>query len=421
MTPIRSEDPIGAIGLYWADHHQATADEMEMLQALGDSAAMAFANVGMIEELREANRRKEELLAMLAHELRNPLAPLSNALHLLRHAATQDALTARAREVMERQVQQLTRMVDDLLDVARLRNGRVSLHRERLDLARLVRQSLDDRRGLFEQAGLALEADLPETPVWVQGDPIRLTQALGNLLGNAGKFTPAGGRVSVRLSSEQMPDAAGPQAVVTVRDTGVGIAPDLLPHIFDVFAQAEQPLDRSQGGLGLGLSVARGLLELHGGTIQATSAGPGHGTEVTIRLPQEPELPVPAGDAAAGAAKQAARHILVVEDNRDAAESLRLLLEIWGYGVTLAYTGPDGVAAAQTVRPDVVLCDIGLPGMDGFTVAGTLRRLPETASARLIAVTGYGQEEDRRRALEAGFDVHLVKPVDPEKLLGHLL
>jgi signal transduction histidine kinase len=286
MTPIRTEDPIGAIGLYWANHHEASTDEMELLQALGDSAGMAFANVGRIEELREANRRKEELLAMLAHELRNPLAPLSNALYLLRLNPVQDALTTKAREIMERQVQQLTRIVDDLLDVARLRNSRVSLCRERLDLAGLIRQIFDDRRSLFEQAGLALEADLPEMPVWVQGDPIRLTQVLGNLLGNAGKFTPAGGRVSVHLST----DPQDSQAVVTVRDTGVGIAADLLPHVFDIFAQAEQPLDRSQGGLGLGLSVARGLLELHGGTIRAASDGPGHGAEITLRLPQDSEM-----------------------------------------------------------------------------------------------------------------------------------
>lgn len=423
MTPIRSEDPVGAIGAYWASFHQASAEELEVLQALGDSAALALANVQIVRELQDASRRKEEFLAMLAHELRNPLAPLRNALHLLRlRAQDEDEVAAKAREMMERQVQQLARMVDDLLDVARIRSGKVTLRCERLDLARLVRQALEDRRSLLEQAGITLETDLPQTPIWVQGDPTRLAQVLGNLLDNSGKFTPSGGRVSVRLAPDNPDDPGdlGHRAVLTVRDTGVGIAAEVLPHIFEVFGQARQPLDRSQGGLGLGLSVVRGLLELHAGTIQAASGGPGEGSEFTIRLPQEHEMPALAGSRATGPAAKDSRHVLIVEDNRDSAESLRLLLEIYGYDVTLAYTGPEGVEAAKAVRPDVVLCDIGLPGMDGFTVADTLRRAPETASARLIAVTGYGEEEDRRRALESGFDLHLVKPVDPEKLLGHL-
>jgi signal transduction histidine kinase/CheY-like chemotaxis protein len=418
MTPIRREDPVGAIGAYWGFHHVATQQELEVLEALGDSAAMAIANSQLIERLQEANRRKDEFLSMLAHELRSPLAPLRNALHVLRlhqhlRGGEGEDAPARTLALMDRQMQLLARIVDDLLDVARISSGQVALRRERVDLARLVRQSVDDRRDLLEGAGLALDVELPETPVWILGDPLRLAQALGNTLENAGKFTPTGGRVSVRL-------AVNGHAVVTVRDTGVGIDPEVLPHVFEVFSQGHQPLDRRQGGLGLGLAVSKALVELHGGEILAASEGAGKGALLTLRLPREEEPPALTEGARPAPPKKHPLQILVVEDNQDAAESLRLFLELYGYQVSLAYTGPDGVEAAKTVRPDVILCDIGLPGMDGFQVASALRRTPETATVRLIAVTGYGQEEDRRRALEAGFDVHLVKPVDPQKLLGYL-
>jgi signal transduction histidine kinase/CheY-like chemotaxis protein len=416
MTPIRKDDPVGAIGAYWADFHQASAEELETLQALGDSAAMAIATAQMIQALRDANHRKDSFLSMLAHELRNPLAPIRNGLHVLRLRAHEgeDEIADRTRDLVERQIQFLTRIVDGLLDVARISKGQVTLHRERIDLARLIRESAEDRRGLLESTGIELDLGLPPAPLWIQGDSLRLAQALGNILDNAGKFIPKGGRITVRLETD------GRQAVVTLRDNGIGIEPEVLPHIFETFTQGHQPLDRSQGGLGLGLAVARELLELHGGQIQAASDGPGKGAEFTLRIPREEELSEPAHGTETGLPGKETRRILVVEDNRDAAESLGLFLELCGYGVTLAYTGPEGLEAAKSVRPDIVLCDIGLPGMDGFQVAGALRRNPETAEVRLIAVTGYGQEEDRRRALEAGFDVHLVKPVDPEKLLGYL-
>jgi len=416
MTPIRKDDPVGAIGAYWADFHQASAEELETLQALGDSAAMAIATAQMIQALRDANHRKDSFLSMLAHELRNPLAPIRNGLHVLRLRAHEgeDEIADRTRELVERQIQLLARIVDGLLDVARISKGQVTLHRERIDLARLVRESAEDHRGLLEAAGVELGLELPKAPLWIQGDPLRLTQALGNILDNAGKFIPREGRVTVRLETD------GRQAVITLRDTGIGIESEVLPYIFETFTQGHQPLDRSQGGLGLGLAVARELLELHGGQIQAASDGPGKGAEFTLRIPREEELSEPAHGTETGSPGKETRRILVVEDNRDAAESLGLFLELCGFGVTLAYTGPEGLEAAKSVHPDIVLCDIGLPGMDGFQVAGALRRNPETAEVRLIAVTGYGQEEDRRRALEAGFDVHLVKPVDPEKLLGYL-
>lgn len=253
---------------------------------------------------------------------------------------------------------------------------------------------------------------LPQMPVWVKGDSTRLAQVLGNVLDNAKKFTPNGGTVTICLTV----DTQEQQAVIVVRDTGIGIEVDILPHIFETFAQADRSLDRSRGGLGLGLAVAKGLLELHNGTIEATSEGSGCGTQVTIRLACESEL---SANTEPTLTKTHIR-ILVVEDNRDAAESLRILLELCGYEVTVAFTGLEGVKAAETLRPDIVLCDIGLPEMDGFDVARTLRRNPETAVARLIAVTGYAAQEDRQRSLAAGFDVHLVKPVDPAVLLGHL-
>jgi signal transduction histidine kinase len=418
MTPIRQEEPIGAIGAYWADTHLASPEELTILQALGDSAAMAIANVQMIQRLQEANRHKDRFLAMLAHELRNPLAPIRNGLHVLRLHAGDDAddLAARTRALMDRQIQLLSRIVDDLLDAARITGGQVTLRRERVDLTSLVRQSVEDRQGLLEAAGLLLELDLPAAPVWIQGDPLRLFQILGNMLDNAGKFTPEGGRVSVRLAADD-PSA---HAAVTLRDTGIGIDPEELPHIFQTFAQGHQALDRSQGGLGLGLAVARELMELHGGTLEAASGGLGQGAEFTLRLPLEKELPAAAEDAAARPQDKEPLRVLVVEDNEDTAESLRMFLELSGYGVILAHTGPEGVEAARSVLPDVVLCDIGLPGMDGFEVASALRQTPETAAVRLIAVTGYGKDEDRQRAFAAGFDVHLVKPVDPLQLLAFL-
>ncbi|MBI3944610.1 MAG: response regulator [Armatimonadetes bacterium] len=304
----------------------------------------------------------------------------------------------------------------DLLDVARLTQGRLKLQRERLDLARLARQSAEDHRHALELAGLSLHVQVPSTPVWMIGDATRVAQALGNVLANAGKFTPPGGRVAVGLKT----DGSSQQAVLMVRDTGIGIEPEILPHIFEALTQADGSLDRSRGGLGLGLSVASGLVALHGGSIEAASEGAGRGATFAMRLPLAPELPALAGTEVAAGPVGQHRRVLVVEDNRDSAETLQMVLEVGGYEVTVAYSGPEGVAAARAVRPNIVLCDIGLPGMNGFGVAEALRGDPETAAACLIAVTGYGDEEYRQRALEAGFDAHMVKPVDPEDLLRRL-
>jgi len=371
---------------------------------------------GREEALREANRKKDEFLSMLAHELRNPLAPLTYGIHLLGLPDATPELITRTRETLNRQVRHLSRIVDDLLDVSRITRGKLSLERERIDLVPLVRQACEDRRGMLEAESISLELDLPSASVWAMADSTRLTQLLDNLLDNARKFTPAGGRVTVRLTH----DASANDATIVVRDTGIGIDPSLLPHVFDVFSQAEQSLDRSRGGLGLGLAVAKGLIELHGGTIAASSQGKGHGTEFAIHIPTEMSAPPMESKPAESTIAAKPLRVLIVEDNVDSAHILKTLLEYHGYQVSVAYSGPAGVSTAKSERPDVVLCDIGLPGMDGYAVAGALRQSPETVSAHLIAVTGYGRESDKRRALESGFDMHLVKPVNTQLLLGHL-
>ena len=363
--------------------------------------------------LKDAARRKDEFLAMLAHELRNPLAPVLNGLNILRLSEADRQAAGQARAMMERQIRHLTRLVDDLLDVSRITRGTVQIRPEPLDLAALVRTAAGDRRPVVEQAGMRLLVEVPEAPVWVSGDATRLAQVLNNLLDNAVKFRNGGDRVTVRLAV----DADPRRAVLTVTDRGIGIGPDLFPRLFDPFAQADRSLDRSRGGLGLGLSLVKGLVELHGGEVAAESGGPGRGAAFTVRLPVTDGPPAPAGaPAAPGPPAAGPLRILVVEDNRDAADSLRMLLELSGCEVRVAYSGPDGVRLAREWRPEVVLCDIGLPGLDGYAVAGELRHDPATAGARLIAVTGYGQEDDRQRARQAGFDYHLTKPVDPAVL-----
>jgi len=364
------------------------------------------------EALKEANRRKDEFLMMLAHELRNPLAPLRNALEVLKLSSADHQAVEKSRAMMERQVAHLGRMVDSLLDVSRLIGGKVILRSERLDFARLVRLAVEDHRPDFEQAGLDLSVDSPEVPVWVSGDSTRLTQVIDNVLDNARKFTERGGRVEVRVQVE--PERQ--QAVLTVRDTGAGIEPEMLPRLFDTFAQADRSLDRSKGGLGLGLAMVRGLVELHGGQVSTASAGPGQGAMFTIRLPAQPEPAALTQVLTETSHNGEHKRILVVEDNRDSADSLRMLLELYGYEVTVAYTGPEGVKTAEEWLPNVVLCDIGLPGLDGYGVARQLRGNPATAKTPMIAVTGYGSEDDRFRSREAGFDRHMVKPVDPEAL-----
>jgi signal transduction histidine kinase len=364
------------------------------------------------QALREASRRKDEFLAILAHELRNPLAPILTSVQILRLSGTDPNTQTKAIDVLDRQVKHLSRLVDDLLDISRITRGKIQLKPTRIDLAQLARTTADDRRALFDQAGKLLKVEIPELPVWVHGDSIRLAQVVSNLLDNARKFTEPGGEVTLNIGADRNQE----RAVVRVSDTGIGIEPKLLPHIFGIFSQADQTLDRAQGGLGLGLALVKGLIELHGGEIQAASAGPGHGAEFTAWLPLEDE-PAALVEPPAPPELAARRlRILIIEDHRDAADSLRLLLRLLGHKVRMVSNGSEGVDVARSWRPDIVLCDIGLPGMDGYGVAAELRRDPSLAETVLIAITGYGQEEDRQRALQSGFNYHLTKPVAPETL-----
>lgn len=366
------------------------------------------------DDLAYQHRQKDEFMAMLAHELRNPLAPMRTALEILRLRADDPEQVRRVRETLDRQVKNLSRLVDDLLDISRITQGKMHPQFERVDLARLVRFNCQGYKIRAEASGLVLECRGPEVPVWVLGDPTRLDQILDNLLENALKFTERGGRVTVELKREE------DTVLLLVRDTGVGMDPAMIPRLFGTFTQAEQTLARSRGGLGLGLSIVKGLAELHGGSIEAFSEGPGHGSEFRLRLPADGEPPALAEGEPSRHPAVVSRRILLVEDNKDAADSLADLLRIFGYDVRVAYTGVEGLEAAHLFRPEVVLCDIGLPGLDGYEVARRLRREATTAEARLIAITGYGSESDSQKAHDAGFDQHLVKPVDPDRLLGEI-
>ena len=365
--------------------------------------------------LERADRAKEDLLAMLAHELRNPLGTISNALQVLRLKGSGDDTWKRAIDAAERQVHHQALLIDDLLEASRVTRGEIELNCEELDLGQVVRETVEGYRETLAGAGLTLEVELPAEPLAVRGDRLRLSQAISNLLQNAAKFTAPGGHIGVQLRAEAR------RAEVVVYDNGIGISPEVLPHIFDIFTQADHSLDRAQGGLGVGLAVVKGLIEMHGGEVDARSSGSGEGAELRLRLPLIEGLP--ADWSAAGSPAEAEqpvhdemRRILLVEDNPDHAATMRDFLELSGHEVALASSGADGVAEARRFHPEVVLCDLGLPGMSGFEVAAELRRDPSTASAKLIAVTGYGAEEDRRRSREAGFDLHLTKPVDPGQL-----
>jgi len=356
------------------------------------------------EELRAADRAKTEFLGVLSHELRNPLAPIRNSLYLLEHAAPGGPQARGAMEVIRRQTDHLTRLIEDLLDLTRISRGKIALRRSRFDLREVVRRTTDDLASVFAHAGVTLQVAEGGAPAWIDADETRVAQVLGNLLQNAVKFTPAGGRVSVTLG------VAVPWAELRVRDTGVGIEPGAVARMFEPFVQGEQGLARTRGGLGLGLPLVRGLTELHGGSVEARSEGPGRGAEFVVRFP----LSAPAERHAAepGRAPGAPRRVLVIEDNVDAGFTLAEVLELEGHEVRVARDGASGIALARELGPDVVLCDIGLPDLDGYEVARTLRRDEGLRGARLVALTGYAQPEDQRRARDAGFDAHLGKPPD---------
>jgi PAS domain S-box-containing protein len=370
----------------------------------------------LVEELRTADRHKNDFIAVMSHELRNPVAAIQNGLHVLGRASPGGEQSTRAVAIIERQVAQLARLVDDLLDLSRISQNKIQLHRAPVDLDQLVQTATDDYRPLFTSRGVRLEATLAGEPVVVNGDAARLTQVIGNLLHNAVKFTPSGGLTTISLAR----DAVAGRAVLRVSDTGAGIDPAMIDQMFRPFTQADRTLARSMGGLGLGLTLVKELVELHGGDVSVSSEGEGRGAEFVVRVPlhQRPEH-----EAIASPSKvvwREPRRVLVVEDNVDAADTLRTLLEFEGHAVEVAYDGLAGIRSARAFRPDVVLCDLGLPGVNGYEVARELSCDDALRSTRLVALSGYATPEDVARAREAGFDEHLAKPVPLDRLRGVL-
>jgi signal transduction histidine kinase/ActR/RegA family two-component response regulator len=417
LLGVRLDDADGRIAgmLLVTDRREGefTSEDESLLRHLGAIASLALRHVKARVGLEEADRRKDEFLAMLSHELRNPLAPIRNSLYVLERALPGSDQARRAQAVIERQVSHLTRLVDDLLDVTRISRGKLQLAAGPVDLAELVRAAVEDHRPIFAHGGVALDLVLPGGALVVSGDATRLAQVVGNLLQNAAKFTGRGGLATVRVGADSA------TATVTVRDSGVGIDREMLPRLFEPFAQADATLDRSRGGLGLGLALVKSVVELHGGGVRARSDGPGTGAEFSFWLPL---LAAQRGDAAArpAAARPLGRRVLVVEDNPDAAETLREVLELGGHDVVVAVDGRTALEKARRLLPDLVLCDIGLPEMDGYAVARALRADPVLRSVRLVALTGYAMPDDHARARQAGFDEHLAKPAGLDQLEGIL-
>jgi CheY-like chemotaxis protein/two-component sensor histidine kinase len=386
---------------------------LALAKDLANRAAIAIENTRLYDALRETDRRKDEFLATLAHELRNPLAPIRNSLQILKTPDVDAPTVERSLEMMERQVQQLVRLVDDLMDVSRVMRGRIELRRERIELSAVVARAIETVQPLIDAHRQRLTLQVPEDSLPIDVDQLRMAQVVGNLLTNAAKYTEPGGRIDVSANRDN--DAA----VLRIRDNGIGIDPKMLPRIFELFVQVDQATTRSQGGLGIGLTLVKNLVEMHNGTVEAHSEGDGKGSEFVVRLPlvakqrvatsggesgrQTPETPSPSGF-----------RLLVVDDNRDAANSLALLLKLQGHEVRVAYSGIAALETARTYRPDMVFLDIGMPDMDGYEVARRLRQEPGLEKIVLAALTGWGQQEDRRRAAEAGFNHHLVKPPEPK-------
>lgn len=402
---------IGAISLGTTSGRTIDADVAAVASDVASRAAIALDNALLYQKIHEQDRRKNEFLAMLSHELRNPLAPITNAVHVMQ---TNDSDAKRhdwAREVIGRQVKQLARLVDDLLDVSRITQGKIELKLEAVDVAEVVAVAVETVRPLIDAQEHALSVLLPEQPMRIRGDFARLAQVLANLLNNAAKYTDRKGRISLTAEQE------GSEVVFRVRDSGIGIPAAAVTTIFDLFTQVDQTLDRSQGGLGIGLTLVKRLVEMQGGHVAAFSAGKNLGSEFTVRLPA---LPV---DQRIAAGRRAAERyvasspdefgVLIVDDNRDAADSMAMLLKMEGYDVRVAYDGPQALTAVGASRPDVVLLDIGLPGMDGFQVAQRVRAEPDNSAIVIVAVSGYGQEEHRSRSSQVGCDHHLVKPIEP--------
>ena len=366
----------------------------------------------LLEQRAEAVRLRDEFLAMLAHELRNPLAPMRNSVYIMQRLNIADETFGKARDLIDRQVTHMARLVDDLLDVSRLELGKVQLQMQLLDLNSAIAAATEACLPIATARGHRMQVRLASEPLIVRADPVRIEQVIGNLVTNAAKFTPSGGSIVVEASTEDE------SAAVTVSDSGVGIRADMLTTVFDLFRQDSASLARAEGGLGIGLTVVKRLVELHGGSITVASAGLGEGSQFTVRLPKVHAQMTPAGAAAFDGRTAARRRVLVIDDNPDIRESLGMLLTMWGHGVDFADTGQEGLQRANEIRPDIALIDIGLPGLTGYEVARQIRSRDGSwaKEVKLVALTGYGRDSDREQALEAGFDCHLVKPIDPDVL-----
>jgi PAS domain S-box-containing protein len=370
------------------------------------------------QALREADRRKDEFLATLAHELRNPLAPIRNGLELLKMSADDPQLCEEVRDMMDRQTQQMVRLIDDLLDVSRITRGKLQLRKCRVELAEVMRGAVDATRPFIEEASHELAVSLPPEPIYLEADPHRLTQVLSNLLHNAAKYTPAGGTISLSLERQNG------QAAIHVKDSGLGIPAEMLHRVFDMFTQVDRPLESNNTGLGIGLTLVRSLVEMHGGSVEARSGGANQGSEFLVRLPiSQPPAAAPAAPPEISPAGKVKRRVLVVDDNPDALEALSMMVRILGNDVRKARDGLEAIEVAEAFRPDAVLMDLGMPKLNGYDAARRIREHAWGQDMVLIATTGWGQEEDKLRSRLAGFDHHLIKPVDPgavQRLLTEL-
>ncbi len=409
---------LGALSLgLRAPGRQFDTDTLSTATELAGRAAIALDNARLYEKIQDQDRRKDDFLAMLAHELRNPLAPISNAVHVLRESSDNATTVAWAGDVIARQVRQLVRLVDDLLDVCRITRGKIDLKIESIDVARVIAAAVETSRPYVDAQQHTLVVSVPSEPLRLKGDFARVAQILANLINNAAKYTDKGGRIVVTAVNE------GGEIVFRVRDSGMGIPKELLTSIFEPFRQIERTLDRSQGGLGVGLTLAQRLVEMQGGTILAYSDGPDRGSEFTVRLPGDPaarvEAPAPELSVAEPGASLDLR-VLIVDDNRDVANSTAVLLRSAGCNVDLAYDGEEAIRVVNALRPDVVLLDLGLPKMDGYQVAEQIRAGRGSGRSLIIALSGYGQDEHRLRSKRAGFDYHIVKPIEPTALTGLL-
>jgi PAS domain S-box-containing protein len=395
-----------------------TAEALRLGVEIARRTSFTIENSKLLNQLRDADQKKNEFLALLAHELRNPLAPMRNAAEFLKLAGPPDPQLQAAREMIERQLAQMVRLVDDLLDISRITSGKFELRRDQLDVAQVLELALETSRPSIEAVHHVLHIELTSEPLRVVGDITRLAQVISNLLNNAAKYTPEGnGHIWLSVAKENE------QAVIRVRDNGIGIAADMLPQVFEMFTQVDRSIGRSHGGLGIGLTLVRRLIEMHEGSVEARSDGLGKGSEFVVRLPLQP-VPSAVRSAAVAAGEQTtpatSHRILVVDDNHDSADSLGILLRVMGNQVWCAYDGPSALQTAQEIRPAVVLLDIGLPGMDGYEVARRLRQIPNMRDALIVAQTGWGHDEDRQRTQAAGFDLHLVKPIQPAALVSLL-